>query len=112
MAFEGDLQDILEPLASGGCYPVINDSASITYPYITYTGIFKAKLTIHSGTQNKRRVQIDVFGNTYGDVKSLMEDIDTALETSGVACAFINEVDAFEEVPRTYRGILEYYFWA
>jgi len=112
MSFQGDLQAVLAPLATGGCYPVANDSESIVFPYITFTGISWQGVVIHNSSEGKRRIQIDVFGTSYNEVHTLQATIDTTLNASSLNCSKINEIDAFEEETKNYRGILEYYFWA
>ena len=112
MAFEGDLYALLNPLFTGGFYPVINNAKDVTLPYGTYFNVHGSDLTIHTGTGKRRRVQIDIFAESYYAVNVLGVDVDNELDSSSIACALINQTDAYEETPGVYRLILEYYMWA
>lgn len=112
MAFEGELKSLLSPLFSGGFHPTLNKSKEPSYPYGTYYNVAGSPLTIHSGARKRRRVQLDIFANSYGEAKTLEVQVDDALEASTIACSLINSVDAYEEVQGVYRLILEYYMWA
>jgi hypothetical protein len=111
MAFEGDLKSLLSPLFSGGFHPVINDGEDITIPYGTYFNVSGSDLTIHSGNQKRRRVQIDAFAKSYAAASVLAFNIDKELDESTIACSLINQTDAYEETPGVFRTILDYYMW-
>lgn len=112
MALEGDLKALLSPLFSGGVHPVVNNGKTINYPYATYFNVSGSAVTIHSSGTKQRRIQIDIFANSYGEAKRLYAQAETALENSSITCAYITDSDAWEETPGVYRQISEYYMWA
>jgi hypothetical protein len=115
MAIEGTLQALLAPLAAGGCYPIVNTSADVTLPYITYmvvSNVPTVSLTGPSGLYN-RHVQIDVFAESYKAAK----DIEIAIKAAMASSTTIKNVplmaqDLYEEEVDTYRVILEFSIWS
>ena len=81
---ESTIQTLLGALVSGRCYPIVNASATITLPYITYQVIFAEPLMVTANSANPERVrmQIDVWAGSYGAVKVLGESIKTAMRNS------------------------------
>ena len=121
MSTEGDLQAILAPLVGGRCYPIVNTSQTITYPYITFqviSNIPDMNLEGPSGLEYNR-VQIDIFATTYGAAKTLKGLVKNALQAAADedfadrlhnVCLFV--MDEYEEETSSYREILEYGIWS
>ena len=115
MTTEATLQALLDPLAAGGCWPVVNTSTTITYPYAVFyevSGIPDITLESYSGL-TKKRFQIDCFGTSYGQAKTLAKNIRGALDAATVTSEMIAEMDGqYDPSTKTYQTILEYYIWS
>lgn len=114
MAIEGQIQALLGALVSGRCHPIVNQSATIAYPYITYQVISKAPLNTLEGASGLTlcRVQIDVFAKTYGAAKALAESAKTAVVMAGVNGVQVFSFEQFEDEVNAYRVTLEYEIWS
>jgi hypothetical protein len=109
---EATLQTTLGALCSGRCYPLVNNSATITYPYITFQVVSETTLTVTSDAKEAKRIQVDIFDRTYAGAKALAVSVKAAINSiSGVASAFIVGFDGYEEATKDYRVIMEYYLW-
>lgn len=115
MTTEATLQALLAPLAAGGCWPMVNTSATIIYPYIVFyeiAGIPDITLESYSGL-TKKRFQIDCFGASYGQAKALAKSIRGTLDATIVSSEMIAEMDGqYDSSTKTYQTILEYYIWS
>lgn len=109
MALEGDIQAALGALVNGRCYPLINTSATIVSPYITYQVISSSPNNI-SVNEDKVRVQIDIWAKTYGEAKSLRNAAKTAMNVFKNS-ARIMDFDGYEPASKEFRVTLEYYIW-
>ena len=109
--FEATLQTALGTLCSDECYPVVNASKVIASSYITYQIINKTPLFLSSSGDGCERVQIDVFGATYGAAKALAASVKTTVDLTFPANQKIMDFDGYESVSKEYRVTLEYYIW-
>lgn len=115
MTTEATLQALIAPLAAGGCWPVVNTAATITYPYVVFyeiSGTPDITLESYSGLTRKR-FQIDCFALSYGGAKSLAKSIRGAVDAAVVTSEMIAEMDGqYDPSAKTYQTILEYYIWS
>lgn len=109
MALEGDIQAALGALVSGRCYPVVNTSATIVSPYITYQVISSIPGNI-SLNEDRVRIQIDVWAKTYGDSKALKAAVKNVMDVFD-GSARIMDFDGYESASKEYRVTMEYYIW-
>ena len=109
--FESTIKTLLGTLVSGRSYAVFNDASTIVLPYITFQKITGTPWLVSDENADVVRVQIDVFDSTYGGANTLALTVKNALKTSSLVNSRIMISDAFEEVPKEYRVILEYYIW-
>lgn len=114
MALEGDLQALLGSLADGRCHPIVNQSAIIIYPYITYQVVSKTTLNTLDGASGLTlcRVQIDVFATTYSAAKTLARSVGIAIAHADVTGVQIFGFEQFEAEANAYRVTLEYEIWS
>jgi hypothetical protein len=109
---EANIQSTLGALVSGRCYPLVNTSATITAPYITFQVISQSALTVTATEQKKMRVQVDLFATTYGAARTLLASVEAAMEAATTfESSLIMSFDGYEEVSKEYRVTLDYYVW-
>jgi hypothetical protein len=114
MTIEATIQTLLGALCSGRCYPLINTSANIVSPYITFQVISSSPMLVteNSADPEKMRLQIDVWAETYGAAKTLAASVKTAIDTStAFASALEMSMDLYEEESKEYRVMIEFYIW-
>jgi hypothetical protein len=112
--FEADLTTLLGALCSSRCYPLINTSLAVVSPYITFQVIRAVPLFVTGSSSNGRqegRVQIDVWGLTFGSAKTLAASVRTAMDGWTIPNSIIDSQDLYEEVSKEYRVLLEYSVW-
>lgn len=113
MTVEAQIQSLLAPLAAGGCWPVVNTSAAITYPYIVFYEIVRVPELLSSDDLCARRIQVDCFAKSYGQAKSLANSIRGAVASSSLVSAFISSMDGeYNAVTKDYQVITEFKIWA
>lgn len=113
MTLEDQLFSLLNPLAAGGCWPLLAAQGTAT-PYITYQSVISTTnntLQGASDTQNTR-MQIKAYASTYTAAKLLGKSIDTAM--SGAAFTNIKLTDQMLPEPdtRLYCAMLDYSIWS
>lgn len=112
MPVEGDLQTALGALVSGRAYPVEAPEFCET-PYIVYTvisNIPELSLDGPTGAEN-RRMQIDIWGGSYGAVKALEVAVKAAMAASLIVNVPISIMDGYEPETRLHRVMMEYSVW-
>jgi hypothetical protein len=110
---EAQLQALLAPLAAGGCWPVVNTSATIVYPYIVFYEIVRVPEMLSSDDLCSRRIQVDVFAKSYGQAKALSESIRSAVAGSTLVSAYLSSMDGeYNPVAKDYQVINEFKVWA
>lgn len=113
MTVEAQIQSLLAPLAAGGCWPVANTSATITYPYIVFYEIVRVPELLSSDDLCARRIQVDCFAKSYGQAKSMANSIRGAVASSSLVSAFISSMDGeYNAVTKDYQVITEFKIWA
>ncbi len=113
MTVEAQIQSLLAPLAAGGCWPVVNTSSTITYPYIVFYEIVRVPELLSSDDLCARRIQVDCFAKSYGQAKSLANSIRGAISSSSLVSAFISSMDGeYNAVTKDYQVITEFKIWA
>ena len=114
MTIEGDIQALLNPLATGGCYPIMKtDESGVDDEYITFTVISDTPIKDLDGPGRvQKRIQIDAFARTYGRVKTISNNIKAVILGSYPNSSTpIQYQDLYEEGVKSYRVILDYYIW-
>lgn len=114
MAIEGTIQALLASLVSGRCYPLVNTSATIVKPYITYqvvSNVPTVSLTGPSGLEN-RRVQIDIWSDTYGASKALEIQVKAAMNSAPFVNIPLLSQDFYEEETKLYRVSVDFSVWS
>lgn len=114
MAIEGDIQALLAPLVSGRCYPLVNTSTAIVKPYLTFQVVSNVPTVSLDGPSNleNRRVQIDVWADTYGAAKSLEATIKTTMQGSSFVNIPLLTQDFYEEETKLYRVSMDFSVWS
>lgn len=115
MTTESSLQALLAPLAAGGCWPLVNTSATITHPYVTFievVGLPEATLDGYAGLTAKR-FQIDCFAKSYGAAKALAKAVTDAMAASSMTNVKLSEMDGeYNQVVKDYQVITEFTVWS
>lgn len=114
MAIEGDIQALLSPLVSGRCYPLVNTSTTLTRPYITFSVVSNVpvvSLTGPSGLE-RRRFQIDIWGDSYGAVKDIEARTKSTFSASSIVNVPLSSQDLYEEDTKLYRVSMDFAVWA
>jgi hypothetical protein len=113
MAIEGTIQTALAALVTGRCYPLIAPD-KVVKPYIVFqvvSNVPSVSLDGPNGTEN-RRVQIDLWGKSYGEVKAL----EVAVKAAMVSASFVNVPlstgDLYESDTQLYRVTMDYSIWS
>lgn len=113
MTVEAQIQSLLAPLVVGGCWPVVNTSSTITYPYIVFYEIVRVPELLSSDDLCARRFQIDCFARSYGEAKALMNDIRGTISASSLVSAYLSSMDGeYNEVTKDYQVISEFKVWS
>jgi len=109
----------LSQLVGARIYPVLIPEET-TYPAITYQGVTgSVKPSVDGRAYSEKSIQIDAWGNTYGDIKCVQAALHRILDgyvgtlsdgTRVLSSLRINEFDAYESDARVYRSITEYQF--
>jgi len=111
---EAQIQTLLGALVTGRCYPLINTQPTIVLPYITFQVIDAVPMLVTANITKpeKMRLQVDVFGQTYGSVKGIAAQVKTAIDNATFAgTATISSMDLYEEVTKEHRIMIEFYIW-
>jgi len=110
MSLESSLQTLLGGLVSGRCYPMVAPAGTAT-PYICFQNISGSPFVINAVTSGNPKIQIDIIGTGYSQVKTLAASVRAALLISSLANSQEMEFDDFTEETRSYRVIMQYEFW-
>lgn len=112
MAIEGDIQAVLSALVAGRCYPMTAPDRT-ERPYIVYqviSNVPENTLDGADGTEN-RRVQVDVWGKSYGESKTLELLVKSAMEAASFINILMVSRDSFESETQLYRVSIDYSVW-
>ena len=113
MTTEAKLQALLAPLAAGGCWPVVNTSATITHPYIVFYEIVEVSEMLAGGAPYSKRMQIDCFAKSYGAAKALANAVSDALKASAMVNVKLSQMDGeYNPAVKDYQVITEFNIWA
>lgn len=113
MAIEGTLQTLLAALVSGRCYPLTAPDKT-ERPYIVYqvvSNVPSVSLDGPNGTEN-RRIQIDVWGASYNEVKTLELSVKTAMNSALFCNIPLSTGDLYEPDTQLYRVTMDYSIWS
>jgi len=110
MGIESSIQSICGAFVSGKCYPITNTVGS-TAPYITFQKITGGDFML-SVESDKTSYQIDVFGKTYNEARTLADSVKAAFKASTTLPNVREmEFDDYDEIGRLYRRVLQFGFW-
>lgn len=119
MAIEEDIFTALDDhagltaLIASRIYP-IKAKQSPTYPYVVYKGISDNQINTLSGGGGRanKRFQMDVYANTYSDVRAVADQVELAMSTSSVINIMLSRIDVdFDADSDKYRVILDFSVW-
>ena len=112
MAVEGDIQTVLGALVANRCYPLIAPQETAS-PYIIYQVISTVPETSLDGPTgtNRRRVQVDVYADTYGAAKVLEQSIGAAMQAADFTNLPLSATDLFESEVQLYRVTMDFAIW-
>jgi len=112
LAVEGDLKTALGTLVSSRCFALVAPDLTPT-PYIIYSvvsNIPQVSLDGPTGTEN-RRVQVDVWGGSYGEVKALEVTVKSTMAASSIRNVPLSTMDMYESETKLYRVTMDYSIW-
>ena len=92
------LQALLQPLAAGKAWPMVNTSESAVYPYIVYQNIVSVRNDTFDGPCDLQftRVQVDVYALSVAEMHAVGTAVanafaDWAVPNSPLTCADLSE---------------------
>lgn len=94
-------------------YPTVLRQNTI-YPAITYTRISGGQVNSLTGYSNLEspRIQIDVWGDNYSDVKSLAAAVHTAMGAATTFGALLeSDQDLYEDDVKIHRVCMDFIVW-
>lgn len=109
-----DLQTLLNPLAAGGSWYMLNDQEPPTLPFIVFQSIVSPTNNSFQGPSNLQntRVQIDMFGLRMSDVITVANAIESALLASNIGNVQLSVQDMYEPAVKLSRRMMEYSVWS
>lgn len=113
MAVEGDLQTLLAALVSGRAYPMVAPQG-VVKPYIIYhvvSNVPSVSLDGPNGTEN-RRMQVDVWADTYGGAKTLEGQVKAAMAAASIVNVPLSTRDEYESETQLFRVSMDYSVWS
>ncbi|MBU1567715.1 MAG: DUF3168 domain-containing protein [Proteobacteria bacterium] len=113
MAIEGDVKDVLDSLVSNRCYPVVAPD-NPTRPYIIYQVITNVPNVLLDGPGGleRRRMQIDIWAETYASQKSLEAQVFSAMAAATFSNIPLMAQDSYEPETKLFRSIMEFSIWS
>jgi hypothetical protein len=117
------VQAILQPLATGGSWPLVNtteplatDASGAVKPYIVFQRIVSSDNNSLSGASvmQQTRLQVDYFATRILDAVALSKAGDAAMFAGfqkPFACTALTSQDFFEEPVRLFRVSRDYSIW-
>lgn len=109
-----DIQAVLDGLAAGGAWYLVNTKEPPAYPYIVWQRVASSPNVALDGISalQNTRIQIDIYGRTVQEALT----VEVALEAAMAAAAFTNlpilSQDFWENDPLSYRVSRDYSVWA
>jgi hypothetical protein len=114
LTFPDAIYAALSPTLGNKIYPNVAPDGTTT-PYAVYGGVGTApELTLANGIPiDCERIQIDVWGSTYLEARSIAGTIKAALLATPYPIGVIlkTETDGYEPDVKLHRVIQEYSFW-
>lgn len=109
---EGDIQAVLAPLVTGGCWPLVAPELT-PRPYIIYQVISNPTQNTLDGDAgiSNRRVQVDVWADSYGAAKGLAASITAAMKTAPFVNIKIGDNDLYEPEVKIFRVSMDFSVW-
>jgi len=113
MPVEGDLQTALGALVSGRAYPAGDVPELCETPYIAYSVVTNVPMVSLDGPTGaeRRRVQVDVYGSSYGVVKALESSVKSAMAAAAIVNVPLYTMDEHEPETRLHRVVMEFSVW-
>lgn len=111
MAVEGDIQALLAPLVSGRCYPLTAPVGTVR-PYIIFQVISNPVLNTLEGDAgiSERRIQVDVWADSYGAAKGLLKDATAAITGAG-HLRMNDNPDQYDSETEIYGASADFSVW-
>jgi hypothetical protein len=112
LAVEGDIQTLLAALVSGRCYPLVAPEL-VVKPYIVYSVISNVPSVSLDGPTDteQRRIQVDVWGETYASVKGLEVTIKSTMAGSSIVNIPLSTMDLYESETKLFRISMDFSVW-
>lgn len=107
-------QASIASLAADRIYPIVLPTDS-TLPAMTYQIVGSSnKQTMSTHGMQRVRLQIDCWGDTYGDAVTLRDAVATSLDgyqDANVQFLLLSKSDFFERDALQYRALIEFYLF-
>ena len=108
----------LTALVGNRIYPVVLPLDEETYPAISFQAVSgSSQITLDSKNLDEKRIQVDAWGTTYGDSRTVIDQVKKLLHgyagtladgTRIVGCIAGVPMDIYEGEGRCYRSMLEF----
>lgn len=107
------LQAVLEPLATGGSWPMEAAQGTLP-PYIVYQDIISNTKNTLSGATDLQNtlMQIDAYDTSYAAAKALGKSIATALAAASFTNIKLNDQMLRDPDTKLHRALLEFSIWS
>ena len=109
---ETEIYDALKSLVNDRCYPVLMPQ-NTPYPALAYSRQASDPQYRIEGRASltQVRISIDCYAATYDEVKTLSDQIRTAMETASFKGTMIFDADFYEPDVKVYRVLMDFYVW-
>lgn len=100
----------ISPLIGGNIFPIIAPE-KVQTPFAVYTIVNDKDLISLQGENyaNKTRIQIDLYGKSYSEVKETLAVVKNSLYEFEYKVYGLNSRDLYEEQTGLFRQLIEFY---
>lgn len=109
-----DVQAVLNPLAAGGAWYMVNTMQPPTFPFIVWQRIVSTSNNTLDGptdTQNTR-IQIDIYSRSVAEAESIEAALEAVMKSAPFTNVPISSQDLYEPEVRAFRVMKDYSVWS
>jgi hypothetical protein len=109
-----DLGYLLNPLASGGAWYMVNTTEPPVYPFIVFSRISSTPNVTLDGPSDLQntRFQIDIYSAQISEAQRIDAALSTAMQAWATKNVPLSAHDMYEDAPRVYRLVRDFSVWA
>lgn len=108
------LQSLLQPLAVGGAWPMVNTAEPPVYPFIVYQRVVSISNDTFDGPSDLQstRVQVDVYSRSVSEVDAIGTAVANAFADWSVPNSPLSSADLSDPVVKAYRTTQDFSIWS